>query len=128
MAAQLLDEIVWNGQILLVPATTENGRAICRVPRETIHKLRPYSDAIGREIHLERHNIVERLARFLMAKLSQVAAGETLELFSVGGRSLTGGRHHCDECLAGFVKRDPRSNPLRRSMTNANASIQYHKS
>jgi hypothetical protein len=36
MAAQLLDEIVWNGQALLVPATTKNGRAIFRVPRETI--------------------------------------------------------------------------------------------
>jgi hypothetical protein len=120
MAAQLLDEVARNGQ--------ENGRVICRVPRETIHKLRPYSDAIGREIHLERHNIVERLAPFLMAKLSRAAAGETLELFAVGGRSPTGGRHHCDECLAGFfLKRDPRSDPLRRSMTNANASIQFHR-
>lgn len=81
MATQLLDEIVWNGQALLVPATTESGRVICRVPRETIHKLRPYSDAIGREIQLERHDIVERLAPFLMAKLSQAAAGEILELF-----------------------------------------------
>ena len=36
MAAQLLDEMAWNGQALLVPATTENGRAICRVPREKV--------------------------------------------------------------------------------------------
>jgi hypothetical protein len=106
MAAQLLDEIVRNGQALPVPATTENGRVICRVPRETTHKLHPYSNAIGREIQLERHDIVEKLAPFLMAKLSRAAAGETLELFSVGGRSLTGGRHRYDECLAGFLKRD----------------------
>lgn len=99
MSAQLLDELMRNGQALLAPATTENGRVICRVPRETTHKLRPYSDAIGPEIQLERHNIAERLAPFLMTKLSRAAAGETLELFSVGGRSLTGARHHCDECL-----------------------------
>jgi hypothetical protein len=96
MAAQLLDELMGNGQALLAPATTEKGRVICRVPRETTHKLRPYSDAIGREIQLERHNIVERLAPFLMTKLSRAAAGETLELFSVGGRCA---RHHCDGCL-----------------------------
>jgi hypothetical protein len=82
MAAQLLlDEIVWDGQAIEVAAATENGRVICRVPRETIHKLGPYSDAIGREINLERQNIVERLAPFLIAKLSQAASDETLELF-----------------------------------------------
>ncbi|MFL5236036.1 MAG: hypothetical protein ACJ8EL_00230 [Rhizomicrobium sp.] len=43
---------------------TENGRVSCRVPRETIHKLRPYSEAIGREIRLERQKIVEKLAPF----------------------------------------------------------------
>ena len=81
MEARLLDEIVWDGHALLVAAATENGRVICRVPRETIHKLRPYSDAISREINLERQIIVERLAPFLMAKLSQPTASGTLELF-----------------------------------------------
>jgi hypothetical protein len=111
MAAQLLDEIVRNGQALPVSAATENGCVICRVPRKATHKLRPYSGAIGRETQLERHNVVEKLAPFLMVKLSRAAAGETLELFSVGGRSLTGGRHRCDECLAGFLKRDPTFEP-----------------
>jgi hypothetical protein len=80
MAAQLLDEITWDGQALLVVAATENGNVICRVPRETIHALRIYSDIIGREIQLERRKIVEKLAPFLIAKLSQVAAGATPEL------------------------------------------------
>src|ERR1700730_3803656 len=80
MAVQLLDEITWDGQALLVVAATENGHVICRVPRETIHALRIYSDIIGREIQLERRNIVEKLAPFLIAKLSQVAAGATPEL------------------------------------------------
>jgi hypothetical protein len=80
MAAQLLDEINWDGQALLVAAATENGHVICRVPRETIHALRVYSDIIGREIQLERRNIVEKLTPFLIAKLSKVAVGEALEL------------------------------------------------
>jgi hypothetical protein len=81
MTARLLDEITWDGQALLVSAATENGRVVCRVPRETIHQLRHYSDAISREIKLERRNIVEKLAPFLVAKLSRTAASETLELF-----------------------------------------------
>jgi hypothetical protein len=80
MAAQLLDEITWDGQALLVAAETDNGQVTCRVPRETIHALRIYSDIIGREIQGERRKIVERLAPFLIAKLSQAAAGETPEL------------------------------------------------
>jgi hypothetical protein len=80
MAAQLLDETTWDGQALLVAAATENGPVICRVPRETIHALRIYSDIIGREIRLEQRDIVKKLAPFLVAKLSQVAAGATPEL------------------------------------------------
>ena len=80
MAAQLLDEITWDGQALLVAAATDNGQVTCRVPRETIHALRIYSDIISREIELERRKIVEKLAPFLIAKLSRSAAGETPEL------------------------------------------------
>lgn len=80
MAAQRLDEITWDGQALLVAAATENGHVICRVTGETIHALRIYSDIIGREIQLERRNIVDKLAPFLIAKLSQVAADATPEL------------------------------------------------
>jgi hypothetical protein len=80
MAVQLLDEITWDGQALLVAAATDNGQVTCRVPRETIHVLRIYSDIIGREIQGERRKIVERLAPFLIAKLSQATAGETPEL------------------------------------------------
>jgi hypothetical protein len=46
-----------------VTGLTENGRVSCQVPRETIQKLRPYSEAIGREIQLERQKIVEKLAQ-----------------------------------------------------------------
>lgn len=45
MPVRLLDDIVWNGEVLLVTGATENGRVTCRVPRDTIHRLDPYSDA-----------------------------------------------------------------------------------
>jgi hypothetical protein len=80
MEVQLLDEITWDGQALRVAAATENGQVICRVPRETIHALRLYSDIISREIQLERRKIVERLVPFLIAKVSQAQADEVLEL------------------------------------------------
>jgi hypothetical protein len=62
MAAQLLDEITCDGQAFLVAAATEYGHMIRRVPRETIHALGIYSDLNGREIRLERRNIVEKFA------------------------------------------------------------------
>jgi hypothetical protein len=40
-----------------------------------------YSDAIGREISLERQSIVEKLAPFLVTKLSRASDGEVVELF-----------------------------------------------
>jgi hypothetical protein len=81
MTVRLLDEIIWDGKALVVTGAIRDGQAICRVPRETIHRLRPYSDAISREIKLERQEIVERLAPFLKAKLLDAAAGETVELY-----------------------------------------------
>ena len=81
MVSWLFDEVTWDGQALLVPGTTECGQVVCRVPRSTIHVLRLYSDAIGREIHLERQRIAEKLAPFLAAKLSRATNGETVELF-----------------------------------------------
>ena len=80
MAAQLLDEITCDGQALPVAAATEYGHMIRRVPRETIHALGIYSDLNGREIRLERRNIVEKFAPLLIAKLSQVAPGATPRL------------------------------------------------
>ena len=47
MPIRLLGDIVWDGDALLVTGATENGRVTCRVPRDTIHKLDPYSDASG---------------------------------------------------------------------------------
>ena len=81
MVSLSFDEVTWDGQALVVLATTESGQVVCRVPRNTIHMLRLYSDAIGREIHLERQRIAEKLAPFLAAKLSRATNGESVELF-----------------------------------------------
>jgi hypothetical protein len=43
--------------------------------------LRLYSDAIGREIHLEPQKIAENLSPFLAAKLSKAINVEAVELF-----------------------------------------------
>jgi hypothetical protein len=81
MAAELSNQIDWDGQALYIEAATDVGPVTCKVPRDTIHIIRLYSDAIGREIYLERHRIVQKLAPFLRAKLPFAEAGQMIELF-----------------------------------------------
>jgi hypothetical protein len=75
MAAEFSNHIAWDGQALYIEAATDVGRVICKVPRDTVHVIRLYSDAIGREIYLERHRIVQKLAPFLREKLLFAEAG-----------------------------------------------------
>ncbi len=80
MTVKFSDQINWDGQSLYVEAATGFGLVTCKVPRDTVHVIRLYSDAIGREIYLDRHRIVEKLAPFLQAKLSFAEAGQVIEL------------------------------------------------
>jgi hypothetical protein len=80
MTAKFSDQINWDGQALYVEAATGFGRVTCKVPRDTVHVIRLYSDAIGREIYQDRHQIVQKLAPFLQAKLSFAEAGQVIEL------------------------------------------------
>jgi hypothetical protein len=80
MAAEFSNQIVWDGQALYIEASTDIGPVICKVPRDTVHVIRLYSDAIGREIFLERHRIVQKLDPFLRAKLLFAEAGQVIEL------------------------------------------------
>jgi hypothetical protein len=80
MTVKFSDQINCHGQSLYVEAATASGRVTCKVPRDTVHVIRLYSDAIGREIYLDRHRIVEKLAPFLQAKLSFAEAGQVIEL------------------------------------------------
>ena len=75
MAAEFSNQIDWDGQALHIEAATDVGRG-----RDTVHVIRLYSDAIGREIFLERHRIVQKLAPFLRAKLLFAEAGQVIEL------------------------------------------------
>ena len=80
--AEFSNQINWDGKALYIEAATDVGRVTCKVPRDTVHVIRLYlySDAVGREICLERHRIVEKLAPFLRAKLSFAEAGQVIEL------------------------------------------------
>ncbi len=80
MTAEFSNQIDWDGQALYIEAATDVGRVTCRVPRDTVHVIRLYSDAIEREIYLERHRIVQKLAPFLRTKLLLAEAGQVIEL------------------------------------------------
>lgn len=67
---EFVGKIEWDGKAIVVGAATPFGRVSCRIPRETIHALPIYSDALEREIRLERHLILERLAPAQRAKIS----------------------------------------------------------
>ncbi|MEY9884270.1 hypothetical protein [Bradyrhizobium sp. USDA 329] len=78
---EFVGEIEWDGKAIVVGAATPFGHVSCRIPRETIHALPVYSDALEREIRLERHLILERLAPALRAKISTSGAGEPVDLW-----------------------------------------------
>lgn len=74
------NQIIWDGSALCFDMHIEGSHVRCRVPRDTVHKIRLYSDAIEREIVIDRFRIVEKLVPFLRAKLSMACTGDILEL------------------------------------------------
>lgn len=78
---EFVGEVVWDGKAIVVGAATPFGHISCRISRETIHALPVYSDALEREIRLERRLILERLAPALRAKISSSGAGEPVDLW-----------------------------------------------
>jgi hypothetical protein len=71
---QFENEIEWDGKRLSVWAVTHRGRVLCEVPRDTIHMLSIYNDAIEGEIKRDRHDIFERLRPALVIKIAQNAS------------------------------------------------------
>lgn len=65
------DEIVWDGECLSVWARILTRRVLCEIPRDTVHQIRFYSDAISREISKDRRDIVHRLKPIILAKLER---------------------------------------------------------
>ena len=80
MKIKFIGDVEWDGKALSARAVTGFGEVLCRVPRDTIHALPVYSDAIEREIRSQRHAIMERLAPVLGAKLALAGRSETIEL------------------------------------------------
>jgi hypothetical protein len=70
---QIEDEIQWDGKSLTVWVVTDRARIRCEIPRETIHEIPPFSDAISREIDRDRREIVDRLCPILLAKVAESA-------------------------------------------------------
>lgn len=70
----------WDGAGLPVHASTGAGQMPGRVPRDTIHAIPFYSDAIDREIRSERHSILQEPAPTPRAELTVAEPGEWAEL------------------------------------------------
>jgi hypothetical protein len=70
---QFDDEIDWDGKSISVWAVTQFGRVLCKIPRDTIHTLSTYNDAIEREINRARNDIFVLLRPALVAKIAQTA-------------------------------------------------------
>jgi hypothetical protein len=76
---QLENEIHWDGERLSVWAVTPKHRILCEIPRDTIHHIRLYSDAITREIARDREEIIDRLRPYVIAKVA-AANGSSVRL------------------------------------------------
>lgn len=69
MTIMLEKEIGWDGELLSVWAIRADLRVLCEIPRDTIHAIRYYSDALSREIARDRTDIISRLRPSLLKKL-----------------------------------------------------------
>lgn len=69
---ELEQEASWDGQILSVWINAGKHRILCNIPRETIHVIPLFSDAISREIRRDRHEILTRLRPAIEKKIAAV--------------------------------------------------------
>jgi hypothetical protein len=67
---KLENDVQWDGERLLVWAVTSTSRVLCEIPRDTIHRVPLYSDAITREIARDKYEIVDRLRLHVIAKVA----------------------------------------------------------
>jgi hypothetical protein len=66
-------EIEWDGQELLITIQTDTGSVLCTVPRDTIHGISIYNDAVGWEIERYKADIFDRLKRAVSNKINLAA-------------------------------------------------------
>lgn len=77
MSIEFID-VEWDGAGLLVHASVGVGQVPRRTPRDTIHAIPFYSDAIEREIRSERLSLLQKLTPALRAKLTVAEQVELL--------------------------------------------------
>jgi len=65
-----IETIVWDGNSLSAIVAIDNRRVTCVIPRETIHTLPLYGDAVGWEIDRHKLDIFERVKIALGSKLA----------------------------------------------------------
>jgi hypothetical protein len=70
MNVEFEPEIEWDGQFISRWAIVDGKRTQIRVPREMIHGLPMYNDAIEREIQRNKEDIFERLKPGILLDLS----------------------------------------------------------
>jgi hypothetical protein len=75
---RLDDDIHWDGDQLGVWATAGDKRVFCAIPRETIHAIPTFNDALTREIARDRSEILDRLRPSILAKLAAADCGHVL--------------------------------------------------
>ena len=63
------DHIHWDGYQLSVWVNVGARRVFCLVPRDTIHSVPMFNDALTREIARDRLEIVDRLRPWILAKI-----------------------------------------------------------
>lgn len=69
MNVEFEPEIEWDGQYLSRWAIVDGNRTQVRVPREMIHNMPMYNDAIEREIQRDKEDIFEKLKPNILADL-----------------------------------------------------------
>jgi hypothetical protein len=67
---QIDSNIEWDGERLSALVSSAHGQFLCIVPREAIHAISIYNDAVGWEIDRYRNDIFDRLKAAIYRKSS----------------------------------------------------------
>lgn len=71
-----VESISWDGMSLSAVIAIESGRVTCSIPRDTIHALPLYNDAVSWEIDRHKRDVVERVKQVCEGKIRAVCAGD----------------------------------------------------
>jgi hypothetical protein len=69
MPMRIEGEIAWDGQALSALVTAGGDPILCIVPREIVHGVSPYLDAIDREIERDKAEILDRMGPIIRWKI-----------------------------------------------------------